>query len=79
MAKASDADTDFNIYYCAADPNVGEQMLEKEQADGVDKNSLAIDPLFVDPANGDFRLQPNSPAIKLGIKSLDLSTVGLVK
>ena len=79
LAKASDADTDFNIYYCAADPKVGEQMLEKEQADGVDKNSLAIDPLFVDPANGDFRLQPNSPALKLGIKPLDLSNVGLVK
>ena len=79
LAKASDADTDFNIYYCAADQKLGEQMLEKEQTDGVDKNSLAVDPLFVDPANGDFRLQPNSPALKLGIKPLDLSNVGLVK
>ena len=79
LAKASDADTDFNIYFCAANQKLGEQMLEKEQADGVDKNSLAVDPMFVDPANGDFRLQPNSPAIKLGIKSLDLSNVGLVK
>ena len=79
LAKASDADTDYNIYYCAADLKLGEQMLQKEQADGVDKNSLAVDPLFVDPANGDFRLQPNSPALKLGIKSLDLSNVGLVK
>ena len=79
LAKASDADTDFNIYYCAADPKLGEQMLQKEQADGVDKNSLAIDPLFVDAVNGDFRLQTNSPALELGIKSLDLSNVGLVK
>ena len=79
LAKASDADTDFNIYFCAADPKLGEQMLEEEQADGVDKNSLSVDPLFVDAAKGDFRLQPNSPALKLGIKSLDLSNVGLVK
>ena len=79
LAKASDADTDFNIYYCVADPKLGEQMLQKDQADGVDLNSLAADPLFVDAANGDFQLQPNSPAFKLGIKSLDLSKVGLVK
>ena len=79
LAKASDADTDFNIYYCASDPKLGEQMLKEEQANGVDKNSLSVDPLFVDAANGDFRLQPNSPALKLGIKSLDLSNVGLIK
>jgi hypothetical protein len=32
------------------------------------------DPLFVDPANGDFRLQPNSPAINMGA---DLSGSGV--
>ena len=57
-------------------PN-GQAMLEKQQSDGVDAHSLAVDPLFVDPANGDFRLRPNSPALKLGFVPFDLSKVGL--
>ena len=31
---------------------------------------LDEDPLFVDPANGDFRLQPNSPAINRGTNTI---------
>jgi len=32
-----------------------------------------------DPANGDFRLRPDSPALKLGFVPIDVSKVGLVK
>jgi hypothetical protein len=39
--------------------------------------SLPIaDPLFVDPAGGDFSLKPDSPAIKLGFKPIDINTAG---
>jgi hypothetical protein len=41
-----------------------------------DQGSRIVDPLFVDPAAGDFRLQSESPARPLGIDSLDTSTVG---
>lgn len=78
LAKAMDADTDFNIYFCAVDRDLGDEMLKKQQADGIDQHSLAVDPLFVDPAKGDFRLQPNSPAFQLGIRPIDLSDVGLI-
>lgn len=79
LARATDADTDFNIYYCAADSSLGQAMLDKHQQGGIDQNSLATDPLFVDPANGDFRLKPESPALKLGIIPFDMSKVGLLK
>lgn len=33
-------------------------------------NNVAVDPLFVDPENGDFHLQPESPAIDAGFPDL---------
>ena len=77
LARAMDSDTDYNIYFCKPDVNKGLELLKKNQMNGVDKHSLAIDPMFVDPENGDFSLKPNSPALELGIVPLDLSKVGL--
>ena len=51
--------------------------MKKQQSDGVDAHSLTVDPLFVDPENGDFRLKPNSPTLKLGFVPFDMSKVGL--
>ncbi len=44
---------------------------------GVDKQSVIADPLFVNVAAYDFRLQPGSPALKLGFEPIDTSRVGL--
>ncbi|MGB7346821.1 MAG: right-handed parallel beta-helix repeat-containing protein [Pirellulaceae bacterium] len=77
LARSKDAETDYNIYFSAVDPELGKTMLEKQQSDGIDAHSLAVDPLFVDPENGDFRFKPNSPALKLGIVPFDVSNVGL--
>ena len=76
-AWAKEADTDFNIYYCVGDPDLSRTVLDKGRRDGIDAHSLAVDPLFVDPANGDFRLKPDSPALKLGFAPIDLSKIGL--
>ena len=78
LAAAKEADTDYNIYFCAGDRELGVQMLEKQQRDGIDAHSLAVDPLFVDPANGDFRLSPDSPALNLDFVPFDMSKVGLL-
>jgi len=43
---------------------------------GQDEGSVVANPQFVDPANRDYRLKPTSPALKLGFKPIDLSTVG---
>ncbi len=77
LARAKDADTDFNIYYSSTDPELAKQMLKKQQGDGVDANSRATDPMFVDPENGDFRFKPGSPALEMGIVPIDLSQIGL--
>lgn len=77
LARAKDADTDYNIYYCTTDPELGQAALTKQQGEGVDTYSLAVDPLFMDPENGDFRLKPNSPALQLGFVPFDISKVGL--
>ncbi|MDO6487558.1 right-handed parallel beta-helix repeat-containing protein [Colwellia sp. 6_MG-2023] len=77
-ANSKDADTENNIYYCSVNEKLGQDFLIKQQADGVDLNSLATNPLFVDVNNGDLRLNSNSPALKLGFKPIDMTNIGLV-
>ena len=77
-ANSKDADTDNNIYFCPKKPDLAKQHLTQQQADGVDLNSLTTDPLFVDALNGDFEFKPNSPALQLGFKPIDISKIGLV-
>jgi len=38
---------------------------------GMDTNSIVADPLFANPEKADFRLKPNSPALKLGFKPIE--------
>jgi hypothetical protein len=49
------------------------------QMKGQEIGSVIADPLFVDPTKRDFRLQPGSPALALGIKSIDVSTMGVLR
>ncbi len=43
----------------------------------VENNIAGIDPLFVDPAKGDYRMKPESPAFKQGIRPLPLEQMGV--
>jgi hypothetical protein len=70
---------DHNLYWRADGLSLefyGESF-EAWQAKGVDRHSLVADPQFADPAHGDFRLKPGSPALKLGFRPIDTSRNGL--
>lgn len=44
---------------------------------GFDRNSVIADPRFLDAKRGDYRLHPDSPALKLGFKPLPFDQMGL--
>jgi hypothetical protein len=44
---------------------------------GFDQHSVFADPLFVDPANHDFRVRAESPALKVGFKNFEMGKWGL--
>ncbi len=65
---------DRNIYWREGGGEIqfGGMTLDEWREKGMDKNSIIADPLFVDPENDDFRLKPDSPAIKLGFIPFEL-------
>ncbi len=79
------AESDYNVFYytggktpiigdsARVDANSYEAWLDL----GYEKNSIVADPLFKDPVNHDYQLLPDSPALKLGFKPIDLKHVGL--
>jgi len=44
---------------------------------GYDIHSEIADPLFVDPKKDDYRLKPDSPALKLGFMPIDTTKIGM--
>ena len=49
------------------------------QEHGWNQNSVVGDPLFVDPAKGDFRVKDGSPAFNLGFKNFPMDQFGVKK
>ena len=64
--------------YSFKDAAPGLKRLAKK---GIKDDSVIADPMFVDAAKGDFRLKPESPALKLGFKEFDtrLESFGIIK
>jgi hypothetical protein len=46
---------------------------------GFDAHSVFADPRFVDPANNDYRVQPDSPALAIGFQNFPMHEWGLVE
>ena len=70
------ANPDYNLFY-SDDRQRGRDFLAEVQEAGYDRHSIFADPKFVDLKNGDLRLRPDSPALKLGIKSINIDRIGL--
>jgi len=64
--------SDANLFYSKHD-------LAAAQENGWDANSVAGDPMFVDPANGDFRVKEGSPALAIGFKNFPMDRFGVKK
>lgn len=52
---------------------------EEWQAKGFDVDSLIADPLFVEPERDNFRLRPDSPALKLKWENIPAHRMGLIE
>ncbi len=68
-----------NLYWGFApdSPVFAGQTFDQWQATGQDKGSILADPKFSDPANRDFRLAKDSPALKIGFKPFDYAKAGV--
>lgn len=74
--KLVETEMDQNLYYHPKNSHWIDEHLRKMRAVGQEKASCFGDPLFVDPAGGDFSFLPGSPALALGIEPLDVSKMG---
>lgn len=74
------AECDHNLYWSAAAEPVVSFLgmgLDAWREKGYDTHSVVADPLFVDPAKDDYRLQPGSPAFALGFEAIPVEKIGL--
>jgi hypothetical protein len=67
---------DNNLYFNTAEPGWGLKHLGAQRQFGIEQHSVEADPQFRNAAKDDFRLAPDSPALKLGFQPIDISQVG---
>ena len=78
--------SDYNVIYHTGLPLLvpftkvpANRQWQTWQGKGLDRNSIIADPLFTDIAKGDFSILPNSPAWKIGFKTIPIKKIGPYK
>ncbi|HJN15957.1 MAG TPA: right-handed parallel beta-helix repeat-containing protein [Armatimonadota bacterium] len=68
-----------NMYWKESGPDIDfdGMTLAERQEKGWDEGSVIADPMFVDPANGDFRFKPDAPYEKIGFTPFDYTEAGV--
>ncbi|MCB4807867.1 chitobiase/beta-hexosaminidase C-terminal domain-containing protein [Tamlana sp. 62-3] len=71
---------DYNLYWNVNEPNnpkiAENKSMAEWQAQGYDQNAVVAKPLFKNPEKGDYSVQENSPALKLGFKNFPMNEFG---
>lgn len=85
-ARSMPAQSDYNILFCPGECVCrgsvikglqGIDTWQRWQQSEFDIHSVVEDPQFTDVENGDYSLKPDSCALKLGFKAIDISQVGI--
>jgi hypothetical protein len=71
--------TDYNDYFCTADPAWVVAHFTEVRPLGVETHSIFADPMFADIEHGAFKLKKESPALKLGFEQIDVTKAGLTE
>ena len=79
LGRMKNVEIEGNVYYDLGGDEESVEVLERLRENGYGESDIYSDPLFVDWEKGDFRLQPGSPALEMGIKSIDVSEAGLTE
>jgi len=72
------SEMDYNLVHRAgvAEPKPAAKLAEQSKRD---EHSIVADAMFVDAANGDFRVKDGSPALKLGFVNFPMDQFGVQK
>ena len=67
----------LNIFFDAGMPKRAEAFVAALQEQGLDRDSLVVDPMLADPADRGISPLEGSPAYGLGYKPIDVGKTGL--
>ena len=69
-------ENDYNLLHVTGQKDVRPATTLQQQS-GRDEHSLEADALFVDPGNGNYRVQKDSPALRLGFQNFPMDQFGV--